>query len=162
MPIAPAFITLCEPMWWCIFFSVRSEEGIWWCHGRVDPRDVSGQVRRYIPYCITLCTCHRLAPGVDPRADQGDCKMYGAKLTISPRDGVNFLRQSPPVKFFSAKNPRHIPLIHRTCKQQFCAEDDFGEVSLCPRSWQTGQFSWKQQQFNIRSCLSAHLLVGEW
>ena len=37
--------------------------------------------------------------------------MHGAKLTISPRGGVNFWGQSPLVKFFSAKDPRHIPLI---------------------------------------------------
>ena len=34
-----------------------------------------------------LCTCHQLAPGVGPRANQGDCKMVGAKLRIFPRGG---------------------------------------------------------------------------
>ena len=34
-----------------------------------------------------LCTCHRLSPGVGPRANQGDCKMVGAKLRIFPRGG---------------------------------------------------------------------------
>ena len=34
-----------------------------------------------------LCTCHRLAPGVGPRANQGDCKMVGVKLRIFPRGG---------------------------------------------------------------------------
>ena len=28
-----------------------------------------------LPIIIILCTCHRLPPGVDPRAIQGDCKM---------------------------------------------------------------------------------------
>ena len=37
--------------------------------------------------------------------------MHGAKLTISPTGGVNFFRQSPLVKFFSSKIPRHILLI---------------------------------------------------
>ena len=36
---------------------------------------------------LVLCTCHRLAPGVGPRANQGDCKMVGAKLRIFPRGG---------------------------------------------------------------------------
>ena len=31
------------------------------------------------------CTCHRLAPGVGPRANQGDCEMDGAKMRISCR-----------------------------------------------------------------------------
>ena len=36
---------------------------------------------------LALCTCHRLAPGVGPRANQGDCKMVRAKLRIFPRGG---------------------------------------------------------------------------
>ena len=35
-------------------------------------------------------------PGVDPRANQGDCKMGGAKLRNSPRGGgICLIRQSP-------------------------------------------------------------------
>ena len=41
----------------------------------------------YNNYLEVLCTRHRLAPGVGPRANQGDCKMVGAKLRIFPRGG---------------------------------------------------------------------------
>ena len=34
-------------------------------------------------------------PGVDPRANQGDCKMGGAKLRNSPQGWGNLIRQSP-------------------------------------------------------------------
>ena len=34
---------------------------------------------------LIALTCHRLALRVDSRANQGDCKMGGAKLRISPR-----------------------------------------------------------------------------
>ena len=36
---------------------------------------------------LMLCTCHRLALEVNLLANQGDCKMGGAKLRISPRSG---------------------------------------------------------------------------
>ena len=84
----------------------------------------------------SLCTCHRLAPGVDHRADHGDCKMHGAKLTVSPRAGVNFLRQSPLVKFFSAKNPRHIPLIgpaNNNFVPKMISETQFLCVHVCDK-----------------------------
>ena len=47
--------------------------------------DVPSKVRFVVERL--LCTCHRLAAGVGPRANQGDCKMGGAKLGISPRGG---------------------------------------------------------------------------
>ena len=40
-----------------------------------------------------LCTCHQsgVRPQVlTPRTNQGDCKMHGAKFSISPRGGVNW------------------------------------------------------------------------
>ena len=65
----------------------------------------------------------------------------------------SFCETKSPGQIFLAKKPCHI--LHWTCKQQFWAEDDFGDsVSLCPRSGQTGQFSWKQQQF-----IHAHVWV---
>ena len=36
---------------------------------------------------LHLCTCHWLAPGLDPRANQGDGKMGMVKLRISPGVG---------------------------------------------------------------------------
>ena len=37
---------------------------------------------------LHLCTCHWLAPEIDLLANQGDGKMDGVKLRISPRVGV--------------------------------------------------------------------------
>ena len=63
-------------------------------------------------YLVLLFCCassHRLAPGVGPRANLGDCKMGSAKLRISPRGGGGKQNKVPWVKCFSTKN---LPDIH--------------------------------------------------
>jgi hypothetical protein len=52
-----------------------------------------------------LCTYHRLPRGVNPRADQGDCKSCETKLANPPRRGVNVTIKVPWFRSSQADNP---------------------------------------------------------
>ena len=53
--------------------------------------DVTQRRKSYALKCdgsvMAVMMMARLAPGVGPRVNQGDCKMVGAKLRIFPRGG---------------------------------------------------------------------------
>ena len=69
----------------CRACKVYEHYGYWTLDGKRQFNEDSLQILLLTK--LQLCTCHRLAPGVGPRANQGDCKMGGAKLRISPRGG---------------------------------------------------------------------------
>ena len=37
-------------------------------------------IEKSVSVMSVQCTCHQIAPGVEPLANQGDCKIDGAKL----------------------------------------------------------------------------------
>lgn len=91
-----------------------------------------------------LCTCHWLPCGVDPRSNQGDCKISQANLRNSPEGSGNLARQSSLGEVSLHRKSHWYPL--KTC--------EFPQVKQCwdfplPLGKESDQSPWIPPHFSL-------------